>query len=291
MQVKTFSTQIDITNGKMINSYGASAQRHIAETSAVILEQLKISDFGAVGACLDELCDVINSTVPSEKKGILRFFWKRKQKSAELRSNYEKAEEKIKTMEQKLQRYRQNLTKDIYIFEQLQEENQEFYEEVTMYLEAGQQALERAQKKLLGLQEEAEDTQKPQKVQEYNVYEAAYARFEKKLLELETSRQMCIQTTHQLRLLQNSNREMVNKLRANVIHTIPLWRSQMALAFGMEQIRTAAAITEKSVIDLENVKKTNVELMTSIHEVIKLYADDSQCRRTIQEKLIKLKGA
>lgn len=317
-QVENFVKQIDITNVKMVNTYGASAQNSISAFSTSITGNVKTKEFGDVGQSLRDLRMAIDSTVVPEKKGFLGIFQKGKQKVTYLISNYENAEVNIKKIEKDLQYHRQVLTKDIYIFDQMYDQNLKYYKELTMYIIAGKKALEIARNtQLAELRNKAELSQDQLDVQMYRDYEDACMRFEKRIFDLETTRLVCIQTAPQIRLLQNADQEVADKLRSNIINTIPLWRNQMVLALGIEHSRRAldaqAAVTdmtnemfrrnaemlkqgaidaatasEKAVVDIETMRKVNADIITSINEVVKIHSDGSRRRLEAQEELAKL---
>lgn len=316
--VDAFAKQIDVMNVKMVNSYGANAQNSITAFSTSITSNVRTKEFGDVGESLKDLRAAIDSTVAVEKRGFLGLFQKGKQKVTYLISNYESAEVNIKKIEKDLQQHRQVLTKDIYIFDQMYKQNLKFYKELTMYIIAGKKALELARNtKLMELRTKAEITQDQLDVQYYRDYEDACVRFEKRIFDLETTRLVCIQTAPQIRLLQNADQEVVDKLRSNIINTIPLWRNQMVLALGIEHSRRAldaqAAVTdmtnemfrrnaetlkqgaidaamaaEKSVVDIETMRKVNADIITSINEVVKIHENGSRRRIEAQEELAKL---
>ena len=319
-QVETFVKQIDITNVKMVNSYGASAQNSISAFSTSITSNVKTKEFGDVGQSLRELRLAIDSTVTPEKKGFLGLFQKGKQKVTYLISNYENAEVSIKKIEKDLQHHRQVLIKDVYIFDQMYEQNLKFYKELTMYIIAGKKALDLARNTTLAeLRTKAELSNDQLDVQYYRDYEDACTRFEKRIFDLETTRLVAIQTAPQIRLLQNADQEVADKLRSNIINTIPLWRNQMVLALGIEHSRRAldaqAAVTEmtnemfrrnaetlkqgaidaataseKSIVDIETMRKVNADIITSINEVVKIHTDGSRRRAEAQEELAKLEN-
>ena len=263
-QVENFVKQIDVTNVKMINAYGASAQNSITAFSTSITQNVKTKEFGEVGQSLRELKAAIDSTVAPEKKGFFGIFQKGKQKVTYLISNYESAEVNIKKIERDLQHHRQVLTKDIYIFDQMYEQNLKFYKELTMYIIAGKKALEIARTtKLLELRARAEMTQDQLDVQLYRDYEDACTRFEKRIYDLETTRLVCIQTAPQIRLLQNADQEVADKLRSNIINTIPLRRNQMVLELGIEHSRRVLD-AQAAVTDMTNeMFRRNAEMLNS----------------------------
>lgn len=317
-QVAEFVKQIDVGNVKMVNSYGASAQKGISTFSASITGTVKTKEFGDVGNSLRDLRVAINSTIAPEKKGILGFFQKGKQKVTYLISNYESAETNIKKIEKDLLKHQQVLTKDVYVFDQMYDMNLEFYKELTMYIIAGKKALEIARNtKLEELRMKAEASQDQLDVQNYRDYDNACKRFEKRIFDLETTRLVSIQMAPQIRLLQNADQEVVDKLRSDVINTIPLWRNQMVLALGIEHTTRAlnaqsavdemtnemfrrnaemlkqgsidaAHASERGVVDIETLRKVNADIITSINEVVKIHEEGSKKRAEAQEELAKI---
>ena len=307
-QVETFVKQIDISNVKLVNSYGASAQKGISGFSVSITKNVKTKDFGDIGDSLRELETAIKSTTTSEKKGLLGLFKKGKQKVASLIANYESAETNIKKIEKDLQKHQMALTKDIFVFDQMYDMNLDFYKELTMYIIAGKKALGQAKStKLVELQGKADTTRDQLDVQMYRDYADACTRFEKRLADL----------APQIRLLQNADQEVVDKLRSDILNTIPAWRNQMVLALGIEHTTRAlnaqnaldemtnelfrknaetlkqgaidaALASERSIVDVETLKKINADIITSINEVVKIHEEGSQKRAEAQEELVKI---
>ena len=279
---------------------------------------MKTKEFGDVGASLRDLRAAIGSTVEPEKKGLFGLFQKGKQKVTYLISNYESAETNIKKIERDLQHHRQVLTKDIYVYDQMYDQNMKFYKELTMYIIAGKKALELAKETtLIELMAKAERTQDQLDIQVYRDYEDACKRFEKRIFDLETTRLVSIQMAPQIRLLQNADQEVADKLRSDVINTIPLWRNQMVLALGIEHSRRAldaqAAVTdmtnemfrrnaetlkqgaidaaiasERSIVDIETLRKVNSDIIASINEVVKIHEEGSRRRVEAQAELTKI---
>ena len=317
-QVEEFVNQIDISNVRTVNSYGTSAQKGISTFSSSITGNVKTKEFGEVGDSLRELRVAINSTVAPQKKGLLGLFQKGKAKVTYLISNYESAETNIRKIEKDLQKHQQTLTKDVYVFDQMYDMNIEFYKELTMYIIACKKALEKAKAtKLVELREKAEQTQDQLDVQLYRDYEDACKRFEKRIFDLETTRLVSIQMAPQIRLLQNADQEVVDKLRSDVINTIPLWRNQMVLALGIEHTTRAlnaqsaidemtnemfrrnaetlkqgaidaANASERGIVDVETLRKVNADIITSINEVVKIHEEGSKRRAEAQEELAKI---
>ena len=317
-QVEEFARQIDITDVKLVNSYGAGAQKGISTFSSQITNNVKTKEFGDVGDSLRDLRAAINSTVTPQKKGLFGLFQKGKAKVTYVISNYESAETNIRKIEKDLQRHQQVLTKDVYIFDQMYDMNLEFYKELTMYIIAGKKALAMARStRLVELRDKATLTQDQLDIQIYRDYDDACKRFEKRIYDLETTRLLSIQQAPQIRLLQNADQEVVDKLRSDIINTIPLWRNQMVLALGIEHSRRAldaqsavtemtnemfarnaetlkqgaidaAIASEKGIVDIETLRKANSDIITAINEVVKIHEEGSRRRAEATEELAKI---
>ena len=317
-QIDEFVKQINVADVRMVNSYGSGAQKGIATFSASITNNVKAKEFGDVGDSLRDLRTAIDSTVVPEKKGIMKLFQKGKQKVTYLIANYESAETSIQKIEKDLQRHQQVLMKDVFVFDQMYDMNLEFYKELTMYIIAGKKALANARKTTLAeLQQKAEKSQDQLDIQNYRDFDDACKRFEKRVFDLETTRLVSIQMAPQIRLLQNADQEVVDKLRSDIINTIPLWRNQMVLALGIEHSRRAldaqsavtdmtndmfrrnaetlrqgaidaAIASERSIVDVETLRKVNSEIITSINEVVKIHEEGSKRRNEAQAELAKI---
>lgn len=317
-QVEEYIKKIDISNVKLVNSYGASAQKGISGFSVSITNNVKTKEFGDIGDSLRELQIAINSTTTPEKKGLLGLFKKGKQKVTFLIANYESAETNIKKIEKDLQRHQQQLTKDVFVFDQMYDMNLEFYKELTMYIIAGKKALEQARKtKLVELQEKASTSKDQMNAQIYNDYADSCRRFEKRLSDLEMTRLLSVQMAPQIRLLQTADQEVVDKLRSDILNTIPLWRNQMVLALGIEHTTRAlnaqsaldemtnemfrrnaetlkqgaidaAQASERSIVDVDTIRKVNADIITSINEVVKIHQEGAQRRAEASEELAKI---
>ena len=317
-KVEEYIKTIDISNVKLVNSYGASAQKGISGFSVSITNNVKTKEFGDIGDSLRELQIAINSTTTPEKKGLLGLFKKGKQKVTFLIANYESAETNIKKIEKDLQRHQQQLTKDVFVFDQMYDMNLEFYKELTMYIIAGKKALEQARKtKLVELQEKASTSKDQMNAQIYNDYADSCPRFEKRLSDLEMTRLLSVQMAPQIRLLQTADQEVVDKLRSDILNTIPLWRNQMVLALGIEHTTRAlnaqsaldemtnemfrrnaetlkqgaidaAQASERSIVDVDTIRKVNADIITSINEVVKIHQEGAQRRAEASEELAKI---
>lgn len=317
-QVEEFVKKVDITDVKLVNSYGSGAQRGISTFSSSITGTVKTKDFNEVGDSLRELKVAINSSITQPKKGLFGLFQKEKQKINYVIANYENAETSIKSIEKDLKKHQQQLMKDVFIYDQMYTMNLEFYKELTMYIIAGKKALELAKgDKLDELREKADTTQDQLDVQAYNDYLSSCKRFEKRVYDLETTRLVSIQMAPQIRLLQNANQDVVDKLHSDVINTIPLWRNQMVLTLGIEHTTRAlnaqsaidemtnemfrrnaetlkqgaidaARASESSIIDIETLQKVNDDIITSINEVVKIHEEGTKRRSEAQVELAQI---
>lgn len=317
-QINEFCRQIDVTDVKLLNAYGSGAQKSISSFSTSITSYVKPGEFGEIGDSLRALRAAIGSTVAPEKKGIFGIFQSGKAKVTYLISNYESAETSIRKIEKDLQMHQQTLLKDVYVFDQMYDMNLEYYKELTMYIIAGKKALELARNgRMAELRSRAELTQNQLDIQLYRDYSDACIRFEKRLFDLETTRLVSIQMAPQIRLLQQADQEIVDKLRSNVINTIPLWRNQMVLALGIEHSRRAldaqsaitemtnemfrvnaetlrqgaidaAAAAERAIVDVETLKVVNQEIIKSINEVVRIHEEGTKRRTEAQNELAKI---
>lgn len=316
--VEQFASEINIADSKQVLSYGAAAQRNISDFSISVLNKVKTRDLGDVGESLKELTVALNATTEPEKKGIMGLFQKAKRNIDGIKANYAKAETNVQTIVRDLEQHQVVLMQDISMFDQMYELNLKYYRDLTMYIIAGKKALDKAKGETLeALKEKAERTQLQEDVQAYNDYLGLCNRFEKKLHDLELTRAITIQSAPQVRMVQNNDEEMLEKIQSSIINTIPLWRNQMVLALGIEHSRRAIkaqnAVTEttnnlltqnaetlkqatvdsareaeRSIVDIATLKKCNQELITSINEVVKIHEQGSKKRQQAQEELVKI---
>lgn len=317
-QVDEFAAEINIEDVEQIVRYGASAQRNISDFSSSVLNKVKTHDLGEVGQSLRELTAALEATVEPEKKGIFGLFQKAKRDVDYVLSNYAKAETNVDRIEKDLQKHQVILTQDISMFQQMYELNLEYYKQLTMYIIAGKKALAAARNgKLIQLAEKAQLTGKQEDVQRYRDYEDMCNRFEKKLSDLEITRMISIQSAPQVRMFQNNDRELLDKLQSSLSNTIPLWRNQLVLSLGIERTKRAlsaqAALADKTndllkknaemlkmatietakeverpIVDIETLRKCNRDLITSITEVVKIHERGTEQRRNAEVELIKI---
>lgn len=316
--VERFANEIDIENVEQIVNYGIKAQSNISDFSTVILNKVKTYDLGEVGDSLKELTAALDATVEPEKKGIRGMFRKAKKGADSIKANYAKAESNVDRIEKDLVKHKEILSQDITMYQQMYDLNLRYYKELTMYIIAGRMALGRAQSgKLAELQKTAELTGKQEDIQKYRDMEDLCYRFEKKLSDLEITRVISIQTAPQVRMLQNNDREMMDKLQSSIANTIPLWRNQLVLSLGLEHTNRALAAqaaladktnellrknsemlkmatietarqSERPIVDIETLKQCNKDLVSSISEVLNIHEQGRVQRAKAQEELVRI---
>lgn len=316
--VDQFASEINIENVDEIVNYGIKAQTNISDFSITILKKVKTYDLGDVGDSLKELTVTLDATTEPEKKGIFRIFKKAKHGIDSIKANYAKAESNVDRIEKDLKKHRDVLSQDISMYQNMYELNLQYYKELTMYIIAGKKALDHAKStKLQELKAKAEQTNKQEDVQLYRDYEDLCYRFEKKLSDLEITRVISIQSAPQVRMLQNNDREMMDKLQSSLSNTIPLWRNQLVLALGIEHTSRAlvaqgaladktnellkknsetlkmeavetAKQSERPIVDIETLRQCNKDLILSINEVVKIHEQGTAQRAKAQEELLKI---
>lgn len=316
--VAQLANEIDISNSKQVIQYGSSAQKSISDFSVNILGKVKTSELGDVGDALKELTVALDATTEPEKKGILGIFQKAKRGVDSIKANYAKAETNVSRIEKDLEKHQVVLTQDVEMFEQMYDLNLQYYRELTMYIIAGKKALDKARgEQLEALKVKAETSQMQEDVENYNKYVNLCNRFEKKLHDLELTRVIAMQVAPQIRLLQDNDQEMLEKIQSSLVNTIPLWRHQMVLALGIEHTQRALSaqnmITEKtnelltrnaetlkmatvetakeaerSVVDIATLKRCNQQLISSISEVVKIHEQGAKRRQDAETELVKV---
>lgn len=317
-QVEQFANEIDIENVDQAVKYGNSAQSNISDFSVSILKKVKTYDLGEVGESLKELTIALDATVEPERKGIRGLFQKAKRGVDAIKVNYAKAESNVDRIESDLKMHQIVLTQDISMYQQMYELNIQYYKELTMYIIAGKKALSKAKSgKLQDLRIKAEETNKQEDVQAYRDYEDLCQRFEKKLSDLEITRMISIQSAPQVRMLQNNDREMLDKLQSSLSNTIPLWRNQLVLSLGIEHSKRAleaqttlanktnellvknsetlkmatietAKESERPIVDMDTLRQCNKNLISSINEVIKIHEQGTAQRAQAQLELVRI---
>ena len=318
--VNDFSGKIDITDTNQVMQYGAAAQKNIAAFSENALNSVKTKDLGEVGKALSDLVVELKTLDEPEAKGILGFFQKKKNDLAAMKASYSKAETNVDKIVKILEGHQIVLMKDIAMFDQMYELNTKYYKELTMYIIAGKKRLADVQaNELEQLRKKAEQTGAQEDAQAYNDMVNLCTRFEKKLHDLELTRMISIQRGPQTRLLQNNDAQMLEKIQSSLVNTIPLWKSQMVLALGLEHGRQAtaaqAAVTdmtnellkknadmlkmgtiatakeaERSIVSIETLKHTNQQLIETLDQVMQIQNEGRTQRKAAEAELGRIEG-
>ena len=320
--VDDFSKKIDITDSQLVLQYGAAAQKSVASFSESALSNVRNKDLGEVGDTLTNLVVELKNFGQEEedKGGIFGFFKKASNKMETMKIQYTKAEANVDKIARELEQHQVTLMKDIAMFDQMYELNLKDYKELTMYIIAGKKRLAELQSgQLEELRKKAESTGAAEDAQAYNDMVQMCNRFEKKLHDLELTRMVSIQMGPQTRMLQNNDTLMVEKIQTSLVNTIPLWKSQMVLALGMENSRKATAAqsavtnatnellkknaemlkmgtiatakeAERSIIDIETLQHTNQQLISTLDEVIQIQREGAQKRRAAEVELGRIEG-
>ncbi|MBR4343855.1 MAG: toxic anion resistance protein [Lachnospiraceae bacterium] len=318
--VNDFASKIDISDSNMVMTYGSAAQQHIASFSESALNSVKTKDLGEIGETLSSLVVQLKTLDEPEKKGIAGWFQKKKNDLEAMKANYSKAEANVDKIVEMLEQHQVTLMKDIALFDQMYDLNLKYYKELTMYIIAGKKRLAEVRATTLqDLRKKAEETGAQEDAQAYNDFANLCERFEKKLHDLELTRMISIQMGPQTRMLQNNDTLMVEKIQSSIVNTIPLWKSQMVLALGIEHGRQATAAqsavtnmtnellkknaetlkiatietakeAERSVVDIETLKSTNENLITTLDEVMKIQSDGKAKRQAAEVELGRIEG-
>lgn len=318
--VERYASEIDISNVEQIVRYGVGAQRNISDFSVSILKKVRTYDMGEVGESLRDLTIALDATVEPEKKGFFGMFQKAKRGVGAIRANYAKAESNVDRIEQDLLSHEAVLIQDIAVYQQMYELNVQYYRELTMYIFAGKKALDKARAgRLAELKAIGDRTNKQEDVQAYRDFEDLCHRFEKKLADLEITRVISIQSAPQVRMLQNNDREMLDKLQSSIANTIPLWRNQLVLSLGIEHTRRsldaqntlanktnelllknsetlkmatieATKAAERPIVDIETLRQCNRDLIASVKEVIRIHEQGAAKREQAQEELVRIEA-
>ena len=319
--VDDFSKKIDITDTQLVLQYGSAAQKSVASFSESALSSVRTKDLGEVGDTLSDLVVELKDFGEEEDKGgIFGFFKKAGNKMETMKAQYSKAEANVEKITRELEQHQVRLMKDIAMFDQMYELNLKYYKELTMYIIAGKKRLAEVRANdVEELRKKAEASGAAEDAQAYNDMVQMCDRFEKKLHDLELTRMVSIQMGPQTRMLQNNDMLMVEKIQSSLVNTIPLWKSQMVLALGLENSRKATAAqsavtnatnellkknadmlkmgtvaaakeAERSIIDIETLQHTNQQLISTLDEVIQIQKDGAQKRREAEVELGRIEG-
>ena len=320
--VRAFSEKIDVLNTEQVMHYGSNAQKNISEFSGAALGTVRTKDLGQVGDMLGDLVVELKGLnfEPEQKKGLMGLFKKSTQSIAELKASYDKAEVNVDKIVESLEKHEITLMKDISLMDKMYEKNQEYLKELTMYILAGKLKIEQLRnEELPKYQAKARETGLPEDAQAANDFSNMIGRFEKKIHDLELTRTISIQMSPQIRMIQNNDSLMAEKIRSSIMNTIPLWKSQMVLALSqyhsdqaMKAQREVTDVTnqllmknaealhqgsvniakeaERGIVDIETLKKTNLELIQTLDEVRQIQDEGRAKRMQAEQELAQIEG-
>ncbi|MCI8801100.1 toxic anion resistance protein [Acetatifactor muris] len=317
--VNDFAAQIDITNTQLVMQYGAGSQKKIADFSENALNNVRTKDMGEIGQMLagvvSELKDFNNE---EEEKGFLGFFKKSSNKLENLKIKYDKAEGNINRICKVMEDHQITLLKDAAMLDKMYELNLNYFKELSMYILAGKQKLEQARTvELPKLLAKAEQSGLPEDTQAANDYASMCERFEKKIYDLELTRTISMQMAPQIRLIQSNDTAMSEKIQSTLVNTIPLWKSQMVIAIGLNHSTEAARAqkevtdmtnallkknaetlkvatietareSERGIVDIETLTATNKTLISTLDEVMKIQEDGRARRKSAEQELLRI---
>ena len=317
--IDEFNSKIDVTDTTQVIQYGAAAQEKISEFSDSILEDVKTKNLGDTGDLLADLVSQIKAfdkDVSGGNKGFFAKLFSNAKKEVDFAiAKYSKIEKNIDTIESGLEKDKLQMLKDISIFDTMYEKNLEYFKEISLYIIAGERKLEELRNKVLPeLQEQAKKSGEQLDVQKVNDMENMINRFEKKIYDLKTTRIISIQMAPQIRLLQNNEAELVEKIQSSITNTIPLWKNQMVLALGINNAKNAlksqqavskltnemliknsetlkqgsidiAEESEKAIVNIETIKKTNANLIETLDKVIEIHKNGRIKRQEAEKEL------
>lgn len=318
--VDDFAAQIDLTNTQMVLQYGAGSQKKIADFSETALNSVRTKDLGEIGELLTSVVTELKDFDEEEEKGFLGFFKKNTNKLANLKAKYDKAEANINKISDAMETHQITLLKDVAMLDKMYELNLNYFKELSMYILAGKQKLEQAKSvELPALLAKADQSGLPEDTQKAKDFSEMCNRFEKKIYDLELSRNVSLQMAPQIRLIQNNDTVMSEKIQSTLVNTIPLWKSQMVIAIGLdhstdaaraqrevtdmtnallkknaEQLKTATIETakeaERGIIDIETLQQTNQTLISTLDEVMKIQEDGREKRAAAEAQLAQIES-
>ena len=320
--VRSFAEKIDIMNTEQVMHYGSNAQKNISDFSGAALGTVRTKDLGEVGNMLGDLVVELKGLNfdTEQKKGLRGLFKKSTQSVAELKASYDKAETNVDNIVNSLEKHEITLMKDISMMDKMYEKNQEYLKELTMSILAGKLRLEQLRnEELPKYQAKAQETGLPEDAQAANDFANMIGRFEKKIHDLELTRTISVQMAPQIRMIQNNDSLMAEKIRSSIMNTIPLWKSQMVLALSqyhsdqaMKAQREVTDVTnsllmknaealhqgsvniakeaERGIVDIETLKKTNIELIQTLDEVRQIQDEGRAKRRQAEQELAQIEG-
>lgn len=319
-QVEAFAKQIDLTNSAVILQYGAGTQKKMADFSETALNNVKSKDLGEVGELLSDVVTELKDFDEEESKGFFGIFKKSSNKIEAMKAKYAKAETNINEICKVLEGHQVQLLKDVAVLDKMYELNLTYFKELSMYILAGKKKLQEVRNtQLKELMEKAQASGLPEDAQAAKDLDAMCNRFEKKIHDLELTRTISMQTAPQIRLVQSNDTLMVEKIQSTVVNTIPLWKSQMVLALGVEHSAQAAQAqrqvtdmtnellkknaeklklatvevaqeSERGIVDIETLKTTNENLISTLDEVMRIQQEGRVKRQEAEAEMQRMES-
>ena len=318
--VAAFAEKIDVENTTQILQYGAGTQKKMADFSDAALANVRTQDLGQVGTLIADVVGELKGFDAEEKKGLMGFFRKKADQLETMKNRYAKAEVNVAKIGDALQQHQVRLLKDSAVLDRMYEQNLAYFKELTMYILAGKQKLQQVRSgKLLQLKEKARQSGLAEDAQAARDLADKCNRFEKKIHDLELTRTISIQTAPQIRMIQNNDHMMVEKIQTTLMNTIPLWKNQMVLALGIahsteaaqaqrqvtditnallkqnaEKLHMASIETakeaERGIVDIETLKATNAKLIQTFDDVLKIQAEGRAKRLAAETEMAKMEN-
>ncbi len=319
--VDDFAKQIDITNSQGVMTYGVNTQKKLADFSEKALDSVRTKDMGEVGNMITSLItELKNFDVEEDEKGVKGFFKKRAHKIEEMKLRYTKVEKNVETIQNELEKHQVILMKDSAMLDKMYEMNLTYYKELTMYILAGKKKLaEVRENELAELQAKAAASGLPEDAQAAKDLAEQCDRFEKKLYDLQLTRTVSMQTGPQIRMVQNSDNLMAEKIQSTIVNTIPLWKNQMVIAIGVEHATQAAKAqrevseatnellkknadalklatveaakeSERGIVDIETLRHTNEQLISTLDEVMLIQTEGKEKRVAAEQELVEIES-
>ena len=319
-QVDAFASQIDLTNSTLVLQYGAGTQKKMADFSESALENVRSKDLGEVGELLSGVVTELKNFDEEEEKGFFGIFKKASNKIESMKAKYAKAEANVGEIVKVLEKHQVQLMKDTALLDKMYELNLTYFKELSMYILAGKKKLAEVRStQLAELTAKAQASGLPEDAQAAKDLDSMCNRFEKKIHDLELTRMISIQTAPQIRLVQNNDTLMVEKIQSTIVNTIPLWKSQMVLALGVEHSTQAAAAqrqvtdmtnellkknaatlktatletakeSERGIVDMETLRATNESLISTLDEVMRIQQEGRQKRQEAEAEMSRMEN-
>ncbi len=317
--VEKFMSQIDITDSQLVLQYGAAAQKNVADFSEGALRSVKTKDMGEIGSMLTGVVTELKGfSVEEQKSGFLGLFKKGSNQLTSLKAKYDKAEVNVNKISKAMEGHQQVLLKDVAMLDKMYEENLDYFKQLSLYIIAGKNKLEEAKtKELPELLKRAEESGLQEDSQAARDYSSMIERFEKKIYDLELTRNISMQMAPQIRLIQSNDTVMAEKIQSTLVNTIPLWKSQMVIAIGLDHSQDAARAqrevtdmtnellkknaealkiatvesakeSERGIVDIETLTTTNQMLIETFDEVMQIQAEGRAKRQAAETELVRI---